>query len=82
MVPHLTRKIDKNLIEIGLYGSIWVHIEGIRSHVGYKGSDIAKRELVCYIILDLDLNVGLDNSRGKNSKNMHAPEVGAGDQNS
>ena len=47
------RQIDKILSEIGLYGSIWVHIEGIRSHVGYKGSDIPKRELVCYIILIL-----------------------------
>ena len=45
---------------MGLYGSIWVDIEGIRSHVGYKGSDIAKRDLVCYIILDLGLDVGLD----------------------
>ena len=82
MVPHLVGKIDKILTEMGLYGSIWVDIEGIRSHVGYKGSDIAKRDLVCYIILDLGLDVGLDNSREKKSKNMHAPEVGAGDQNS
>ena len=82
MVPHLVGKIDKILTEMGLYGSIWVDIEGIRSHVGYKGSDIAKRELVCYIIFDFGLNVGWGNSREKKSKNMHAPEVGAGDQNS
>ena len=82
MVPHLIRKIDKNIIEMGLYGSIWVDIEGIRSHGCYKGSDIPNRDLICYIILDLDLNVCLDNSREKKSKNMHAPEVGAGDQNS
>ena len=55
-----SRKIDKILSDMGLYGSIWVDIEGIRSHVGYKGSDIAKRDLVCYIILDLGLDVGLD----------------------
>ena len=52
------RKIDQILIEMDLYGSIWVHIEGIRSHVGYKGSDIAKRDLVCYIILKYLLDVG------------------------
>ena len=52
------RQIDKILIEMGPYGSIWVHIEGIRSHVGYKGSDIAKRDLVCYIILKYFLDVG------------------------
>ena len=65
MVPRLTGKIDKILTELGLYGSIWVDIEGIRSHVGYKGSDIAKRDLVCYIILDLGLSVGLDKSLEK-----------------
>ena len=73
-----SRKIDKILSDMGLYGSIWVDIEGIRSHVGYKGSDIAKRDLVCYIILDLGLDVGLDKGRGKNSKNIHAPEVELG----
>ena len=76
------KKYDKILIEMGLYGSIWVDIEGIRSHVGYKGSDIAKRDLVCYIILKYFLNVCLDNSQEKKSKNMHEPEVGAGGQNS
>ena len=82
MVPHLVGKIDKILTEMGLYGSVWVDIEGIRSHVGYKGSDIAKRELVCYIIFDFGLNVGWGNCREKKSKNMHEPEVGAGGQNS
>ena len=67
---------------MGLYGSIWVHIEGIRSHVGYKGSDIAKRDLVCYIILKYFLDVGRENIFWKNSKNIHEPEVGAGGQNS
>ena len=55
------RKIDKILIEMGLYGSIWVDIEGIRSHVGYKGSDIAKRGLGGYIILKYFLDVGWEN---------------------
>ena len=45
LVPHLIRKIDKILIEIGLYGSVWVDIEGIRSHGGYKDSGIAKGDL-------------------------------------
>ena len=76
------RKIDKILIEMGPYGSIWVHIEGIRSHGCSKGSDIPNKDLVCYIILDLDLNFGLDKSRGTKSKNMHAPEVGYGGQKS
>ena len=44
-----------------LYGSIWVDIEGIRSHMGYKGSDIAKMDLVCYNILKYVLDVGLGN---------------------
>ena len=61
LVPHLVGKIDKILTEMGLYGSIWVDIEGIRSHVGYKGSDIAKRDLVCYIILKYFLDVGREN---------------------
>ena len=60
MVPHLIRKIDKILIEIGLYGSVWVDIEGIRSHGGYRGSGIAESDLVCYIIF----NYCLDRGRG------------------
>ena len=56
-----SRKNDKILSDMGLYGSIWVDIEGIRSHVGYKGSDIAKRDLVCYIILKYFLDVGREN---------------------
>ena len=32
LVPHPSRKTHKNLIEIGPYGSPWVHIERIRSH--------------------------------------------------
>ena len=35
--PQLTIKNDKILTEMGLYGSVWVHIEGIRSHRVYKG---------------------------------------------
>ena len=81
MVPRLTGKIDKILTEMGLYGSIWVDIEGIQSHVGYKGSDIAKRDLVCYIILKYFLDVGWGRLK-KKKKNMHEPEVGAGGQNS
>ena len=82
MVPHLVGKIDKILTEMGLYGSIWVHIEGIQSHVGYKGSDIAKRDLVCYIILNYFLDVGWGKFFWKKSKNVHEPEVELGGQNS
>ena len=46
---------------MGPYGSVWVDIERIRSHRGYKGSDIAKRDLVCYIIFDYCLDVGWGN---------------------
>ena len=72
------RKIDKILIEMGLYGSIWVDTEGIRSHVGYKGSGIAKRDLVCHIISKYFWTVGLDKCPAKNSKNIPSPEVKAG----
>ncbi len=61
LVPHLVGKIDKILSEMGLYGSIWVDIEGIRSHVGYKGSDIAGRDLGGCIILKYFLDVGWGN---------------------
>ncbi len=43
---------------MGLYGSPWVYIEGIRSHEHYKGFDMPKRDFVCYIGLDLGLDVG------------------------
>ena len=49
LVPHLVGKIDKILTEMGLYGSVWVDIEGIRSHGGYKGSDMLKG--IWYVIL-------------------------------
>ena len=71
-------KIDKILVEMGQYGSIWVDTEGIRSHVGYKGSGIAKRYLVCHIISKYFWTVGLDKCPAKNSKNIHSPEVKAG----
>ena len=78
MVPQLARKVDKILTEMGLYGTIRVDTEGIRSHVGYKGSGIAKRDLVCHIISKYFWTVGLDKCRAKNSKNIHSPEVKAG----
>ena len=56
LVPHLVGKIAKILTEMGLYGSVWVDIEGIRSHMGYKGSDIGRRDLVWCIILNLGLD--------------------------
>ena len=77
-----SRKIDKILSDMGLYGSIWVDIEGIRSHTGYKGSDIAKRDLGGCIILKYLLDVGWEIFFEKSRKHMHEPEVGAGGQNS
>ena len=62
------RQIDKILSDMGLYGSIWVDIEGIRSHGCYKGSDIAKWDLVCYIIFYFGSNVGLETFDQTNRK--------------
>ena len=81
MVPHLIRKIDKILIEIGLYGSIWVDIEGIRSHGGYKGSGIAKMDLGC-IIFGYCLHGGRGNMFANKLNFMHGLEVGARGQKS
>ncbi len=58
LVPQLTTKTHKNLIEIGPYGSPWVHIERIRSHRPYKGFKIPKIDLVCNIRLNMSLDVG------------------------
>ena len=71
-------KIDKILVEMGQYGSIWADTEEIRSHVGYKGSGIAKRDMVCHIISKYFWTVGLDKCRAKNSKNIKSPEAKAG----
>ena len=76
------RQIGKILVEMGLYGSPWVHIERIRSHGCYKGSDIPKIDLVCNIRLNMSLDVGRGMFFRKNSKNMHELEVGSGGQNS
>ena len=78
MVSRLVGKIDKILVEMGLGGSIWVDIEGIRSHMGHKGFEIPKRDLVCYNIWKYFWTVGLDKCRAKNSKNIKSPEVKAG----
>ena len=37
--------------EMGLYGSVWVHIEGIRARMGENVFDMAKRGLGGRIIL-------------------------------
>ena len=49
------RQIGKILVEMGLYGSPWVHIERIRSHRPYKGFKIPKIDLVCDIRLNMSL---------------------------
>ena len=70
---------------MGLGGSIWVDIEGIRSHMGHKGFEIPKRDLVCYNILKYLLDVGLGflgKFRAKNSKNIKSLEVATGYQKS
>ena len=76
------RQIGKILVEMGLYESPWVHIERIRSHGCYKGSDIPNRDLVCYIRLNLGLDVGWGDVFLGKTKNMHELEVEAGGQNS
>ena len=80
LVSRLVGKIDKILVEMGLGGSVWVDIEGIRSHMGYKGSGIPKRDLVCYNISKYFWTVGLDKCRAKNSKNIKSLEVAYGYQ--
>ena len=67
---------------MGLGGSIWVDIEGIRSHMGYKGSDIGDGDLVWDIISKYFWTVGLDKCRAKNSKNIKSLEVATGYQKS
>ena len=78
LIPRLVGKFDKKLIEMGLGGSVWVDIEGIRSHMGHKGFEIPKRDLVCYNISKYFWTVSLDKCRAKNSKNIKSPEVKAG----
>ena len=70
---------------MGLGGSVWVDIEGIRSHMGYKGSDIGDGDLVWDNILKYLLDVGLGflgKFRAKNSKNIKSLEVATGYQKS
>ena len=73
--PPLGWKVGKILTEMGLCGSVWVDIEGIRSHMGYKGSGMGDEDLVWYMILKYLLDVGWEKGRGTKSKNTHAPEV-------
>ena len=83
-MDYLSRIFYKNLIEIGPYGSPWVHIERIRSHGPYKGFKIPKIDLVCNIRLNLGLDVGrgMFFSKTITRKNMHELEVELGGQNS
>ena len=67
---------------MGLGGSIWVDIEGIRSHMGYKGSGMGDGDLVWYIILKYVLDVGWEKGQGKQSNILHEPEVAYGYQKS
>ena len=80
LVPHLVGKVGKILTEMGLGGSVWVDIEGIRSHMGHKGFEIPKMDLVCHIISKYFWTVGLDKCRAKNSKNIKSLEVAYGYQ--
>ena len=70
MVPHLVGNVGKILTEMGLYGSVWVDTEGVRSHMGYKGSGIANGDMVCYNILKYFLDVGSGKGRAKQIKEM------------
>ena len=77
-VPHLVGKVDKILTEIGLYGSIWVDFEGIRSHMGYKGSKIPKRDLVCYNIFKYLLELSLGTIGKVSSQKLEKYKVSGG----
>ena len=70
MVPHLVGKVGKILTEMGLGGSIWVDIEGIRSHMGYKGSGMGDGDLGWDIILKYLLDVGLGFSGKRSSQKL------------
>ena len=63
---------------MGLGGSVWVDIEGIRSHMGYKGSKIPKRDLVCYNILKYLLDVGLGFLGKASSQKLEKYKVSGG----
>ena len=78
-----SRNIDRILVKMGLYGSIWVDIEGIRSHMGYEGSGMGDGDLVWHIMLKYLLMLVWNffgKGRAKNSKNIHALEVAYGYQ--
>ena len=60
--------ICKILIEMGPYGSIWSHTLRIRSHMGYKGSGMAKMGLGFHIISNYSLDVGFKTFSQKTSK--------------
>ena len=62
---------------MGLYGSIWSHTLQIRSHMGYKGSGMAKMGLGCRMIMHHDMHM---KSFQNNLDNEHAPEAGPGVQ--
>ena len=55
---------------MGLGGSVWVDIEGIRSHMGYKGSGIGDRDLGWDIILKYFLDVGLGKFGKRSSQKL------------
>ena len=67
---------------MGPYGSIWSHTLRIRSHMGYKGSGMAKMGLGFHIISKYSLDVGFKTFSQKNSKNLKSPEPGRGAQKS
>ena len=64
---------------MGPYGSIWSHTLRIRSHMGYKGSCMAKMGLGYHIISKYFLDVGF---KTFSVKNMKSPEAGRGAQKS
>ena len=75
--------------EMGLYGSVWVHIEGIRARMGENVFDMAKRGLGGRIILKSFFRPwsGIIGKNGKcvfpqNSTNMHEFHMGSGVQKS
>ena len=53
---------------MGPGGSVWVDIERIRSHGGYKGSGMGNGDMICYNILKYFLELGLGKGRAKNRK--------------
>ena len=71
LVPHLTKNVSQNWDEMGLGGSVWVHIEGIGRYTVDLGFYIAKIAMEWFVWGDMGLDIGWDRKCQKErQKNM------------